>query len=216
VRWNRISDAVLPDLKRLELCRTDVLPSFVVPALSFHLTTLKLTYVEDPSSFQLLDALSHQSSIVSLDVEIHPPMHDIEYPGSLERVAALVPQLQTLEIRASSWDAVYIGDLIRDCTQLEHLTTDLPLVATLSDQPPASLVSWTVGGIGWNFDPEHFLDQVLGSNPFAAAIPKQLILQLHHDEDPETMRQAVRWQELEQLCYDEGVELVVLDCRSIM
>lgn len=191
---------VLLALKTLEILEMYEIASPDVPQLSFHLTTLRLSYTRELSSFKLLDALSRQSSITSLDIS-GIPFHS---PRILESLGALAPQLHTLNIGYKDESR---SEFLKCCTHLHHLES-APVTDFVS-QFPTSLVSWTLRGFE-RYHLNNLLVEVRDSNPIVIARLERIVLELSSGNHPRGLRGVPGWPELEKWCREKKDELVVL------
>lgn len=172
-----------------------------MPALPFHLATLKLAYLKNPSSFELVDALSRQSSVTSLYIVLRTPGSS---PTTLfERYARLAPQLVTLK-----YDSYYPREVtvnfFKRFTQLKHLTIRVHLFGAVA-LSALSLESCTLPDLS-TFDLTTVLDVLNSKSPPTARMEQLRIavwagrwyqLQL----DPQ-------WSELKTRCREMKIEVI--------
>lgn len=166
-------------------------------SLSFDLTTLKLMFHEDPSSFSLIDALSHQSSITSLVFTAW----NFDPTVLLTRLAPLAPGLVDLDITFDP-NLGAADDFLKHCTRLKRLITDGNNlnVASRVDVP---LASWTVDNI-----PPHLstILDVLESESVAVSKLERLLLRAYRSDD---VRLNALWSELKKKCREKKIQLVL-------
>jgi hypothetical protein len=190
----------LAGLKTLNLSYVAESASLASYSLPFDLITLKLVFLEDPSSFPLIDALSRQSSITSLVLKawIFDPT------VLLTRLAPLAPGLVDLDITFDP-NLGAADDFLKHCTRLKRLITDgINLnVASRFDVP---LASWTVDNVlAPNLS--RILD-VLESESVAVSKLERLLL---HAYRPDYVRSNALWSELNKKCREKKIKLVLQD-----
>lgn len=171
----------------------------------FHLTSLAIDYTGSiPTA--TLDALSHQTSITSLDLSVS--YDPLAWLSGLSRMA---PQLDTLGLAFASLFGRSTHKFLAQCTQLKHLTTDAHSSSCINHLIN-SLESCTFAYC----KARHLasLLDVLNSNPAAFKKVQRLRIRTYAwyetNEDAVTeVRSWDGWEQVEAACGVREIELVV-------
>jgi hypothetical protein len=119
LRADTVLTQFLADLKSLSLYCTVLATAPVTPTFRFHLYAFAIAYRDQPSSFQLLDALSRQSSIESLSVSAYK----FNPTRIMEHLAPLAPRLVTLKVMFDYLRVRLANEFLKLCIQLKHLSS---------------------------------------------------------------------------------------------
>lgn len=195
----RISDIVSrsADLKKLYLCDIAEVTSPVYRRSSFDLTAIKLFFNKQPSSFQLMRALSQQSAVTSF----HLTTSQFDPATLLRCLAPLAQQLRTLVLNStySLSHSVAAGDFLSHCSGLEHLTIDRALIEVVNCCVAVPLVSLMIKGFG--AEEVTSLVDVLREPSIAIAKLEVLVIVI-------TREGEISLEELRRRCRERKIELI--------
>jgi hypothetical protein len=205
LRVDTVLTQFLADLKSLSLYCTVLATAPVTPTFRFHLYASAVAYRDQPSSFQLLDALSRQSSIECLSVSAY----GFNPTRIMEHLAPLAPRLVTLKVMFDYLGVREANDFLKLCTQLKHLASDSLFIDPIH-HVVVPLASWTL----INADVYHVDTVLYARNSDCIAVSKLRKLTLRAWSSVE-LRSAPRWSELQKWCQKNKIELIIFNSQGI-